>query len=158
MAGSHIALTMTKVTRRRRYDLSTQSNSGALRRLVVSLLGLFVLTFNVVGAGAAPVRTDGTNPLFAQTLLDDRIVICTAAGMVVMDKDGNIVDAGTDGHGDFCVFCLPLMHGGAKAPSAVVEIVAPLPVFTGETPLFVPPSAKPARLAGAASPRAPPLV
>lgn len=151
---------MKKAIRRRRYDLSTQSTVGALRRAVASLLGLFVLTFNVVGAGAVPVSDSGANPLFAQALLDDRIVICTAAGMVVMDKDGNIVAGdSTSGHADFCVFCLPLMHGGAKAPAAAAEIVLSAPAaFAGEIPSVPAPTAKPARLDGTASPRAPPLV
>lgn len=148
---------MKKVIRRRRYDLSTQSALGSLRRVVASLLGLFLLTFNVVGAGAAPVSASGDNPLFAQALMDDRIVVCTAAGLVVMDKDGNIVDTSADGHADFCVFCLPLMHGATKVPTPVVVAIVPQPAFIGETPAFVPPSAKPARLDGASSPRAPPL-
>jgi len=113
----HIAHTMNKAIRRRQYDLSNQSDLGSVRRLVVALLGLFVVTFNVVGA--LPAQAEGTNPLFTQALMDDRIVICTATGLVVMDKDGNIVDATGDGHNDFCVFCLPLMHGGAKAPALV---------------------------------------
>lgn len=146
---------MKKVIRRHRYDLSNDSTLGAVRRIVVALLGLLVVTFNVVGA--LPAQAEGTNPLFAQGLRDDRIVICTAAGLVVMDKDGNIIDTSSDGHADFCVFCLPLMHGGAKAPTLVsLSAIAPYRAFAGEVPAFVPPAVKPARLDGAASPRAPP--
>jgi len=151
----HIAHTMNKAIRRRQYDLSNQSDLGSVRRLVVALLGLFVVTFNVVGA--LPAQAEGTNPLFTQALMDDRIVICTATGLVVMDKDGNIVDATGDGHNDFCVFCLPLMHGGAKAPALVaLDVQASYTAFAGEVPAFIPPAAKPARLDGASSPRAPP--
>lgn len=148
---------MNKATRRRHYDLSNHGDLGAVRRFVVALLGLFVVTFNVVGA--LPAQAEGANPLFAQALRDDRIVICTAAGLVVMDKDGNILDTSGDGHADFCVFCLPLMHGIAKAPALVaVDVLAPYTAFAGEVPAYIPPAAKPARLDGASSPRAPPRV
>jgi len=151
---------MSKAIRRRPYDLSMRSHQGDLRRFVVSLLGLFILAFNVVGAGAVSARAnDAGNAPFAQALLDDRIVICTAAGIVVMDRDGNIIDTGSAGaHDNFCVFCLPLMHGGAKAPSALAVILPLEPIFTGEFSPQAPPAVKPARLVGAAAPRAPPLV
>jgi hypothetical protein len=151
---------MNKAIRRRPYDLSTRSHRGDLRRFVVSLLGLFILTFNIVGAGTVPARAaDAGNAPFAQALLDDRIVICTAAGMVVMDRDGNIIDTGSAGtHDNFCVFCLPLMHGGAKAPTTLAVVVHLEPAFVGEFSPQAPPAAKPARLAGAAAPRAPPIV
>jgi hypothetical protein len=150
---------MNKAIRQRSYDLSTQSSRGDLRRFVVSLLGLFVLTFNIVGAGAMPARADEAgNAPFAQALLDDRIVICTATGMVVMDRDGNIIDAGSAGtHDNLCVFCLPLMHGGAKAPTAQVLVLQLEPVFLGEFSRRTPPAAKTVRLSGAAAPRAPPI-
>lgn len=151
---------MNKAIRQRAYDLSTQSSRGDLRRFVASLLGLFVLTFNIVGAGAMPARAAGTtgNAPFAQALLENRIVICTAAGMVVMDRDGNVVDTdGADSHTNLCVFCLPLMHGGAKAPAAQAVVVKLEPAFVGEFSPLPPPATKPGRLAGAAAPRAPPL-
>lgn len=151
---------MNKAIRRRSYDLSTRSRCGNLRRFVVSLLGLFILTFNIVGAGAVPARAaDAGSAPFAQALLDDRIVICTAVGIVVMDRDGNIIDTGSAGtHDDFCVFCLPLMHGGAKAPTTLAVVVDLEPAFIGEFSSQAAPAAKPARLAGAAAPRAPPMV
>lgn len=155
MLRAQIPHVMKKVIRRHPYDLSNHSPVGAVRRFVMALLGLFVVTFNVVGA--LPAQAEGNNPLFAQALQDDRIVICTAAGLVVMDKDGNIIDTSSDGHADFCVFCLPLMHGGAKAPALVsLGAIAPYQAFAGDVPAFVPPAVKPARLDGTASPRAPP--
>ena len=147
---------MRTVTRQRRYDLSSRRSIGATRRFVSSLLGLLVLTFNVLGAGAAPVRADGVNPLFAQALLDGRIVVCTAAGMVVMDRDGTVAAAAA-GHADLCVYCLPLMHGGAKAPVALAVLAVPPPHPAGALPRPLPSRAKPTRLDGTASPRAPPL-
>lgn len=125
----------------------------------MSWLGLFLLIFNVLGGGALPARAaDAGLAPFAQDLLGDRIVICTAAGMVVMDRDGNVIDTGgNSAHTDFCVFCLPLMHGGAQAPTAQAVIVdtaaEPVADFSPTEPTF----AKPARLTGASSPRAPPL-
>ena len=106
-----------------------------------------------------PARAaDAGNAAFAQALLDDRIVICTAAGMVVMDRDGNVIDTDSaGGHDNFCVFCLPLMHGGAKAPTTLAMVVHLEPAFVGEFSPQAPPAAKPARLAGAAAPRAPPI-
>lgn len=146
---------MNKAIRRRPYDLSSQSDLGALRRFVASLLGLFVVTFNVIGA--LPAQAEGSNPLFAQAMMDDRIVVCTATGLVVMDRDGNVIDTSADGHSSFCVFCLPLMHGGVKTPALVsLEAVPQHAMFTGEAPVFVLQAAKPARLDGASSPRAPP--
>ena len=79
---------MNKAIRRRQYDLSNHSDLGSVRSLVAALLGLFVVTFNVVGA--LPAQAEGSNPLFAQAVMDDRIVICTATGLVVraeLDKN-----------------------------------------------------------------------
>lgn len=128
--------------------------------MIASWLGLFLLAFNVLGAGSLPARAEGATPLFAQELLGDRIVICTAAGMVVMDRDGNILDTQgpSSAHGNFCAYCLPLMHGGAQAP-AMLALVTQVTQVSAETFLPAePPAARPARLPGAAEPRAPPTV
>jgi hypothetical protein len=96
----------------------------------MSWLGLFLLLFNVAGGGAIPPPSAhaGATPLFAQELLSvDRTVICTAAGMVVLGRDGKPVDENRPHapHDGFCVFCLPLMHAGAVAPVADSGAVLP---------------------------------
>lgn len=150
---------MQASNRQRRYDCTTDPERGAIRRLVSALLGLLILSFNIFGGNVLPARAAqaGTAP-FAQGLLEDRIVICTATGMVVVDRDGNIIETGAGtGHGDLCVFCLPLMHGGAQAPTSLAVIIVAQPAFVGEFSPAAPAPAKPVRLAGAAAPRAPPL-
>lgn len=136
----------------------TDGSQGLFRRHVVSWIGLILLAFNVLGAGSMPAQAEGTTPLFAQELLGDRIVICTAAGMVVMDRDGNILDTqGPSAHTSFCVYCLPLMHGGVQAPAVIALAVLVEPV---ETQAFLPaeqPAPRLTRPSGTAQPRAPPL-
>lgn len=145
--------------RNHRYDISTGTPLGRVRRAVAAWLGLLLLTFNVVGGGALPARSaeDGLAP-FAQEIFGDRIVICTAAGMVVLDRNGNPVSPeGGSGHGELCAFCLPLMHGGVNAP-CVLAIVAPAAALVRSSTIPAASSfARPARLAGTAAPRAPPL-
>ena len=143
----------------RQYDTATGSACGRIRRVVASWLGLILLISNILGAVGLPARPAEAGPaLFAQELNSDRIVVCTAAGMVVLDRDGNPVETGqTGGHTDFCVFCLPLMHGGIDAPATVAVIDVPVaPSVAAITPTEASQPA-PTRLAGAASPRAPPL-
>lgn len=150
---------MSGVIRQQRYDTATDPSQGRVRRLVASWLGLILLAFNILGAGAVPAQAEGSTPLFAQELLGDRIVVCTAAGMVVMDRDGNIIDTGdSSAHSNFCVFCLPLMHGVAK-PAAMLSLVVDAAAETRRdiVPVLVSAPAKPALLRGASSPRAPPL-
>ena len=143
----------------RQYDTGTDTACGRIRRIVASWLGLILLFANIVGAVGLPVRPAEAGPApFAQDLLDDRIVVCTAAGMVVLDRNGNPIETRqAAGHTDFCVFCLPLMHGGVDAPAAIALIdipAVPLAVSAIPTAAARP---TPVRLAGAASPRAPPL-
>jgi len=153
---------MKRGLRLKTYDTSTDGSVGLLRREVASWLGLLLLTFNILAGGTLPARAEGSAPApFAQALLGDRIVVCTASGMVVMDRDGHVVDPGTTGggHAELCVFCLPLMHGGVQAPTlsaAIVDIFAPV-VPVGEFTAVDQSVAKPVRLTGASSPRAPPF-
>lgn len=88
----------------------------------------------------------------------DRIEVCTIAGMVVVDNQDQQAVPSADRHGQFCAFCLPLLHGGSLAAEAVP--VPPLP-FAFILPPPLPPTADtgvvPQPLAGAASPQAPPF-
>lgn len=144
---------------RHRYDISTDSSLGRMRSEVVSWLGLILLAFNMLaGSGIATQASASNQAPFVQELLGDRIVVCTAGGMVVLDRDGHPVqsDSGA-GHADFCVFCLPLMHGGVQAPIAMTFVIAPIEHRQPELVPDQPSHPKPARLAGSASPRAPPF-
>lgn len=129
--------------------------------MVVSWLGLILLALNILGAGALPAQAEGGTPLFAQELLGDRIMICTAAGMVAMDRDGNIIDTQgpSSGYTGFCVYCLPLMHGDAATPVPAVAVQPPaVPV---QEPVPVPTATQTvasASLRGAATPQAPPAI
>lgn len=153
---------MRGVIRHHRYDTTTDPSKGRLRREMVSWLGLILLAFNVLGAGALPVRAAEAGPApFVLELQGDLIVVCTAAGMVVMDRDGNVVETGgpSSAHGALCVYCLPLMHGGAQAPAFVALAVEAF-FLDGEVFLPAEPAAavRPVLLPGTAAPRAPPAV
>ena len=81
-------------------------------RLCLSWLLWMAMVVQILTAAAA------SGPATARTLsagLDDgRLIICTAAGMVVMDQDGTIpTETGMSG---MCIFCLPLLHAGPTAP------------------------------------------
>lgn len=121
--------------------------------------GLLLLLADLLASGLAPPRAAmAGNPLFAQDATGDRIVVCTAGGLVVIDRaTGQPVtpDADTTAQRDFCVFCLPCMQGGFALPSSaapalpvVQRIIPPRPRATATTP--------PHRPTGDAWPRGPP--
>lgn len=124
-----------------------------MRREVASLFGLIVLVLNLWAGVLLSARPAVADPL------NDRFVICTAAGMIVVDHDGRPVDTDpAQGHlgSPHCPLCLPIMHGFAPADSAS----AALPVRRSS--ITAPTIAKFAtfhapRLSGGVSARAPPL-
>ncbi|ALG73013.1 hypothetical protein VY88_14500 [Azospirillum thiophilum] len=138
-----------------------------LRLRIGALCCLALLTGQALTAALLPPPAART-PLFAEGLLDDRIVICTAAGLVVIDRrTGEPVAAGLpgdgrsdDGHdgehaGAFCLFCLPILHGGTDMPAPVELPVPGARAVRCETPAA--PATLPAgRPAGSAWPRGPP--
>ncbi|RAU20313.1 hypothetical protein CU669_18880 [Paramagnetospirillum kuznetsovii] len=117
----------------------------AIRWLSLIILLLNILAGSLLAPGSAAAGIDG-----------ERIVVCTAGGMVVLDSNGQPSTPRSD-HGGFCAFCLPLLHvgGTALAPEFIIERPQPLVLaaYGGErsrtTILTLPP--------GAARPRAPPL-
>ncbi|OIQ85578.1 hypothetical protein GALL_325780 [mine drainage metagenome] len=141
------------------YDTAADPRVGRMRRRVAAVLGLLLMAFNLLlGSGiSAEAAGAGHEPLFAQELLSGHIVVCTAGGLVVLDRSGHPVDHhGAAGHSDFCVFCVPLLHGGldtAAAATLPMAVETPQPAALPQ-PVFRTPA--PVRLAGAASPRAPP--
>ena len=120
---------------------------------IVSWLCLALVAFNLVaGAALPPSLAD------AESAFGERIVICSAAGMSVVDLGAVPGQTVPSSHGGLCAFCLPLLHGAVPLPLtvAVVELPALRPVF-----LAVPQqSARPVRFeqGGAAGPRAPPVI
>jgi hypothetical protein len=148
---------MTGIDRRKTYDTSTDPSRGRIRREVVSALGLLILLFNLVAGTLLSSSANAADAPFLDEIFGDRIVVCTGAGMVVLDAQGNPVSQ-NGGVDPLCVFCLPLMQGTADAPVVVAVLEAPLP-FVTETFVVETLAAAPVlRLTTSASPRGPPLV
>lgn len=141
---------------RRSPTSSAASSLGCLRREVVAALGLLIVLFNLVAgmvvAGATPAdRASMFDELFA-----GRMVVCTGAGMVVLDENGRPIP--TDGSGSaMCVFCLPLMQGGTDTPTAVAVIDPPQRFAPIDWATLDPARADLPRLDAATSPRGPPI-
>lgn len=146
---------------------------GLFTRLRIGALAcLALLTLQFLSAGLPPPSAGSAPsfaPPFAQELLGDRIVICTSAGLVVIDRltgeriaaetapdrrtDGSPVDGAHDGA--FCLFCLPLLHGNSQTPPPVeCPVPASRPVLWRPIPASSDPL--PGRPSGSAWPRGPP--
>ncbi|MTJ81239.1 MAG: hypothetical protein F8N37_09500 [Telmatospirillum sp.] len=113
----------------RTYDTVCDADVGRVRRRWASWLGLGLLYLNLLAAAATPPSPHGSVPLFARDLFQsDRIIVCTASGMVVVDSAGRPVDDGRHrtSHDEFCVFCLPLLHSGTDVPALAVVLAPPL--------------------------------
>ena len=104
-----------------RYDTATDPSRGWIRREVASALGMLVILFNLIAGTAVAATTAGGAP-FLDDAFGDRIVVCTGAGMIVLDAEGKPVDGG-DTIAPLCVFCLPLVGGAVDAPAATVAVV-----------------------------------
>lgn len=116
---------MTGSARRRIYDTSTDPSRGGIRREVASALGMLVVLFNLIaGTALAASSANGTAP-FLDEIFGDRIVICTGAGMIVLDAAGHPISSET-GVDPMCVYCLPMVAGSADAPGLTVLVDAPL--------------------------------
>ncbi|MBT9292807.1 DUF2946 family protein [Prosthecodimorpha staleyi] len=105
---------------RRRYDLATTAALGAVRREVASALGMLVVLANLVVAMAvaAGVPAAGAQAATARALDPlggGRIVICTGAGLVILDRDGRPI--GEEPGGAVCPYCPPLMGGSIDLPA-----------------------------------------
>ncbi|WP_173979574.1 DUF2946 family protein [Magnetospirillum sp. UT-4] len=129
---------------RSRASLSLMHPRGPIRR-VGAWLALLVVAFNLAGGLVMP----------ASAVSLGETVICTAAGMMVLPAAGDQQVPAAEAAGP-CVFCLPLLHGGAIAPGGVsigpgaLPAVAVTPDFIRDLP--------PYRASGLAAPRAPPAI
>lgn len=115
----------------------------------MSWLGLALVLVNLLGADFLASRV-GVSPL------ESDMVICTAAGMVVLDQDG-APPLNTQTNRRFCLFCLPLLHAGTGMTAQTVSLPPPSPMG-----LFVPllaskQAASSPSLYSSHSPRAPPV-
>ena len=134
---------------RKRYDTAVDPSLGRMRRALSAWAGLFVLLFNLVAGGVLPAQA------MPAVTDDSHIVICTAGGMAVIDRNGTPVTPDHVGQNGFCGACLPFVHGAVLAPAAATTpqpIVQPLPraPLADAEPALV---ERPLRLA---NPRAPP--
>ncbi|UKJ76047.1 hypothetical protein [Azospirillum brasilense] len=115
-------------------------------------------------ASAGPVFTPIRKPrqfrIRAPRWLGDRIIICTAAGLVVIDRETGapVPDDDAPGHdpaADFCQFCLPILHGKAATPVVAEPPLPAVGTARCEPPLTTE-SWMPGRRFGAAWPGGPP--
>jgi hypothetical protein len=138
------------------YDTSMGKPIRPFRRPLVSWLGLFFLSFNLLAGIFMPT------PTYAKLLGggdEGHYQICTSAGLIEIDENGKSVPATATGHSvELCVFCLPLMHGGLDAPAsfavAEAQLLSSGAVFSDVSSLRL----VSARLAGSSAPRAPPAI
>ena len=146
---------------RKPYSQALDTAVAKARRAVASWLGLLLILFNLVGAGALALRpTDSTPSLFTQALRQDVVVVCTASGMEIFDRSsGKPIDSGSPASsGGMCVFCLPLLHGTTITASA--DFATTEPAFS-RLAVVPPPTDILSALTAAVSPypaRAPPAI
>lgn len=102
-----------------RYDTSTDSSRGALRRRLSAALCTLALALNIV-TGVALTFKPAEAELAARALENGWNIICSGAGLTIVDADGNRIPDDQTGAagGPHCVFCLPLMHGDVAIAQA----------------------------------------
>lgn len=149
---------MTRVSRTQHYDTTADPACARIRRLTAAWIGLLVLVFNIAGGGLLPTRpASAAATPFAQSLTDGRIVICTATGLVVMDRDGTVISTGDQpGGSDLCVFCLPMLHGTAMTAVPPVLLLRAVPPAPLPQPQVIAPPLRAAGLNLTTAPRGPP--
>lgn len=145
---------MSARARRKIYELSTNAALGRGRKNLMAALGALLLIFNIFGAVALGARADARAPMLSD-LSGDRIVICTGAGMIVIDRDGKPVNQPSGQAQQLCPFCLPLTHGGAAPPAAVALNFCGV-VARAESPAVVALALPAPRLWRPSAPRGPP--
>ena len=150
---------MTAFRRNRPYDCSLDPDFGRDRRESAAWLGLWLIFLNIFAVIGPALPAGAESMPFQQEFRADRIVICTAGGLVVMDLDGHpIQNESSDIHGGFCVFCVPLMHGVIDGPTQNVEVAPTILADVPHPVVDVGRLVLPVRLPGSSSPRAPPFV
>jgi hypothetical protein len=144
--------------RTKAYDLTIDRARGRARREIVAVLGGLLILFNVLAAGVLGASAHAASPMLGDQF-SDKVVICTGAGMIVVDHSGKPAeDKGGDSGKTLCPFCLPLMQGHATAPDPGATAPAPVHsvVVLSRADQIARPEAK--CLSSAAQPRAPPIL
>ncbi len=139
-----------------RYETSTDPLNGALRRRLAAALCTLALALNVL-TGVALTFKPAEADVAARALENGWNVICSGAGLIVVDADGNLVPDDQSGAAGSprCVFCLPLMHGDvAIAQAATVAAPAQYRRLPENRPRTAAPA--PTTISSQAWPRAPP--
>jgi hypothetical protein len=140
---------MASINTYRQYIIMRAADARRIGRAVVAWGCLTLLAMNLLVGAALPAQEAVAGI--------GEIVICTSAGISVLDQSGTPVTDQRRTHDTFCVFCLPLMQGGLIGADAF-DLAAPLfPSAAGTFPATARVDVV-ARLCGAASPRAPPFV
>ncbi|MGO8738933.1 DUF2946 domain-containing protein [Rhodoblastus sp.] len=143
---------------RSNYDLAIDRSRGRARREIVAALGALVVLFNILAAGLLGASAQAAGSPLLGDPSGDGIVICTGAGMIVVDHNGKpIEDKNGAVHSALCPFCLPLMQGHAKAPDLAGLALAPVALRIAPSRDTESAFSFAARLFPGARPRAPPV-
>lgn len=126
------------------------------RAACIRWLAVALLLFNVVLGAALPSVARAQEASFPDAARS--IVVCTAAGMVILDLGGQPGGQAAE-HSYLCTFCMPLMHGGVvlSSPATAVLAIFPPPQALAAWPDEHRPASA-SLLAGSIVPRAPPPV
>lgn len=112
---------MSVRNRRRVYQIATNAALGRGRRTAMAALGAVLLVFNLLGGIALGMASPSPADLLGDPA-QGRIVLCTASGMVAIDREGRKIPVAAHRGDAKCPYCMPLI-GGAAAPAAVFEFV-----------------------------------
>lgn len=136
------------------HDAGHPRNRGAagLARRLGAWLCLVLLAANVLGSAVLPSRS-----ALAANLPDGAMVVCTAAGLKIIDPSGQTPPANAAEQGSLCTLCLPLMHGAVAAPAAAILPAAPASMADA-LPNAIAQRAPDTVLSRHAPPRAPPAI
>lgn len=126
--------------------------AASVARWFGAWLCLMLLAANVLGGILLPSRS-----VLAAHLPDGAMVVCTAAGLKIIDPSGQTPPASAAEQGGLCSLCLPLMHGAVAAPDAAVLPAAPASM-ADILPVAATQRAPDTVLSRHAPPRAPPAV
>lgn len=111
-----------------------------------------LLAANVLGGAVLPSRS-----ALAANLPDGAMVVCTAAGLKIIDPSGQTPPANAVEQGGLCTLCLPLMHGAVTVADAAVLPAAPASL-PNVLPAVATQRAPDTVLSRHAPPRAPPAI
>lgn len=130
-----------------------RSAAAGLARNLGAWLCLMLLAANVLGGTVLPSRS-----ALAANLPDGAMVVCTAAGLKIIDPSGQTPPASAAEQGGLCALCLPMVHGAVAMPDTAVLPAAPASSMADTLPDAATQRAPDAVLSHHAPPRAPPAI